>query len=82
MTNRYHLPVVVTTIDSFSREEAEDYVERILENLEETDAVHRTYVESSGMDEGEGNRLLDMLDNLDDEDLTAALESVEEIATD
>lgn len=82
MTNRYHLPVVITTTDSFTREEATEYVERILANLEETESVYRTYVESNGMDEGESERLLDMLDRVDDEQLIAALESVEELADD
>lgn len=80
MTNRYHLPVVITTIDSFSKEEAREYVERILANLEETEAVYRTYVESDGIDEGESERLLDMLDRIDDEELRAALESIDELS--
>lgn len=82
MTNRYHLPVVITTTDSFTREQAREYVERTLSGLEETESVYRTYVESDGMDAGESERLFDMLDRVDDEQLIAALESVEELAED
>ena len=82
MTNRYHLPVVVTTTDEFSRAEAIDYVERILANLEETDDIHRTYVESTGIDEGEAKRLLDMLEIMDTDDVESALEAIETMKED
>jgi len=82
MTNRYHLPVVITTKDEMSKEEAIDYVERILANLEETDDVYRTYVEQSSIDDGEAERLLDMLNRVDDENIAAALDGIDTITED
>lgn len=82
MTNRYHLPVVVTTTDEFSREDAVEYVERILANLEETDDIHRTYVEDSSIEEAEAERMLEMLERLNDEKLGSAIDALEEITED
>ena len=80
MTNRYHLPVVVTTSDELSRDEVADYVERVLANLEETDAIYRTYVEGSNIEEGEAERLLDMLETMDDGSLVDAIDAIEHIS--
>lgn len=82
MTNRYHLPVVVTTTDEFSREDAVEYVERILANLEETDDIHRTYVEGVGIEEAEAERMLEMLERVDDDSLGSAIDALEEITED
>lgn len=82
MTNRYHLPVVITTVDEMSRAEAIDYVERVLSNLDDTDVVHRTYVEGGGIDEGEADRLLDMLSRVDDENIADAMDAIETLAED
>jgi len=82
MTNRYHLPVVVTTTDEFSREDAVEYVERILANLEETDDIYRTYVEGAGIEEPEAERMLEMLERLNDEKLGSAIDALEEITED
>jgi maltooligosyltrehalose synthase len=76
------LPVVITTSDDFSREEAVEYVERILSNLEETDEVYRTYVEASGIDEGEAERMLDMLKAMDEDSLSDALDAIDHVTED
>jgi hypothetical protein len=80
MTNRYHLPLVVTTADELDRDETIEYVERILGNLEESEDVYRTYVEDSSIDEGEAERLLEMLSRVDTEDLSGAVEAMDTIA--
>lgn len=82
MTNRFHLPVVVTTDDDVTREQVTQYVEAMLSNLEETDEVYRTFVEDDGIETSETDRLLDMLDRLSDEDIASAIESVDEITDD
>lgn len=82
MTNRYHLPVVITTTDEMSKEEAIAYVERILANLEETGDVYRTYVEQSSIDDGEAERLLDMLKRVDDGDIVDALDGIDAVTKD
>lgn len=79
MTNRYHLPVVVTTEDDMTREEAIDYVERVLANLEETESVYRTFVEDEGIDTNEAERLLEMMVRFDEEGLHAAMSAMEEL---
>jgi hypothetical protein len=75
MSNRYHLPVVVTTDDETPREEVTDYVERVLANLEETDFIYRTYVEQSELSDEDASRMIDMLKRVDDEDISDAIEA-------
>jgi len=82
MTNRYHLPVVVTTVDDMTREETIEYVERILANLEEAEGVYRTYVEDSSIDDGEAKRLLEMLSRVDTEALSGAVDAMDELSED
>lgn len=82
MTNRYHLPVVVTTSDNLTRTEAAEYVERILSNLEETDEIYRTYIEGGGIDDGDAERLMDMLNRVEDEDIDAALDALDVVTED
>lgn len=80
MTNRYHLPVVVTTSDDLHREDVVDFVERVLANLEETDEIYRTYVEGGNIEEGEAERLLNMLDTMSDDSLEDALDAIDHIS--
>jgi len=61
MANRYHIPVVITTDNDVSREEASDAIEQMVKDLEETDFVYRTYVEQMKIDQGDSERLLEML---------------------
>lgn len=82
MTNRYHLPIVITTTDELNREKAIEYVERVLANLEETDDVYRTYVEDTSIDEGDAERLLDMLNRVDDDNIAAALDGIDLVTED
>lgn len=82
MTNRYHIPVVVTADDETSRDEVIEYVEAMLSNLEESDAVHRTYVENEGVGDAEAQRLLDMLARIEDGDVANATEAIDAIAED
>lgn len=82
MTNRYHIPVVVTTTDELSREETVEYVERILLNVEDAENVYRTYVEDSSIDEGEAERLLEMLSRVGTEDLSGAVDAMDTITDD
>ena len=82
MTNRYHLPVVLTTTDEMTREEAIEYVESVLSNLEETDSVYRTYVEAEGIDEGEAERLLEMLSRIEDGNIADATTAIDTLAED
>lgn len=79
MTNRFHLPVVVTTSDDLRRDDVVDFVERVLANLEETDDIYRTYVEDSGIEEAEAERMLEMLGRIDDDNLGSAIDALEEI---
>jgi len=82
MTNRYHLPVVVTTSDDMSIDEAAEYVERVLANLEETEDVYRTYIEDSGIEEGEAERMMEMLSLLGDDSIDAAIDALDEVTED
>jgi hypothetical protein len=82
MTKRYHIPTVITTTDDVTREEAAQYVRQMLSNLEQTDAIHRTYVESSGIEDAEGERLLDMIERADEENINAAIEAMGALESD
>lgn len=82
MTNRYHLPVVITTTDDLTREEATEYVESMLSNLEGTENVYRTFVEDTGIDDTEADRLLEMMGELDRRTLQAAVGAMEELEED
>jgi len=62
--------------------EAIDYVESVLENLEETESVYRTFVEKGGLDESETERLLDMLNDIDTDDIIAGIDAIEHLSTD
>jgi len=82
MSNRYHIPVVITTTNDMEKAEAIDYVESVLENLEETESVYRTFVEKGGLDEAETERLLDMLESIETWEVGALLETIEHLSTD
>ena len=82
MTNRYHVPVVLTTTDEMTREEAIKHVEGVLPNLEEADSVYRTYVEDEGIDEGEAEHLLEMLSQIEDGNITNVTAAIKTLAED
>lgn len=82
MTNRYHLPVVVTTDDETTKQEATQYVESVLANLEESDFIFRTYIESNGLDDADATRMLEMFDRIDEESLDAAVAALDEVTDD
>ena len=63
-------------------EEAIEYVESVLSNLEETDSVYRTYVEAEGIDEGEAERLLEMLSRIEDGNIADATTAIDTLAED
>lgn len=80
MSNRYHIPVVITTTNEMERAEAIDYVESVVANLEETENVYRTFVEKNGFDEAEAEQLLDMLDSVETWEVGAAIEAIEHLS--
>lgn len=82
MTNRYHLPLVVTTVDDVDRDEAAEYVERLLSDLETAEAFHRAYIENTSIDDGEARRLLDMLERIDVANIESAADAIDTIASD
>jgi hypothetical protein len=82
MTNRHHIPVVVTTDDETGHDEVVDYVERVVANLEETDFIFRTFVEDSSLDESEARRMMQMLDRVDEDSLAGAIDALDEVTED
>lgn len=80
MAKRFHIPVVVTAHEDFTREEIEEEVEELLGEMTASEFVYRTYVEGSKMPEDEKRVLLDMLGSVDDLEVISALNSIETIA--
>lgn len=77
MTNRFHIPVVITAADSTDRTEITADLEALLLHMEEMDDVYRAYVEESVMDESQGEKLLEMLGEIEEDDLISALETID-----
>lgn len=80
MSNRYHIPVVITTTNDMEKAEAIDYVESVVANLEETEQVYRTFVEKNGLDEAEVEELLDMIESVETWEVGAAIEAIEHLS--
>lgn len=79
MTNRFHIPVVVTTSDDVTKEEVIQSVEAMLSNLEETDHMYRTFVEDESIETSEADRLFQLLERINDDDIAAAFATNEPI---
>jgi len=80
MSNRYHIPVVITTTNDMEKAEAIDYVESVVANLEETENVYRTFIEKNGLDEAEAEQLLDMLESIETWEVGASIEAIEHLS--
>ncbi len=80
MTNRYHIPIVVTTADEMRRDELESLLEMILtDEVEQDPEVYRTFIEDTGIDTEDAERLFTMLDRVSDKKIATAVAALDEI---
>jgi hypothetical protein len=82
MVERHKIDVIVTTDDKVERSDVKEYADRVLRTLEETDFIHRTYVESDGMKDADGERMIEMIARIEDENLADAADALDRVTKD
>lgn len=81
MTNRYHIPIVVTTADELSKRELESLLKMILdEGIEDDPEVYRAFIEDDSINSKDAERLFAMLDRVSDEKVATAVAALDEIS--
>jgi hypothetical protein len=80
MTQRFHIPVVVTGDDDLTREQAEVYVDAAVSDIIDGEVIYRTFVESHGMPEEDAERLFTVLEKTSPETLDSAIDSLDTIS--